>query len=84
MSLKQRVWTTEESDRNRGRLEQLAGFTGLGWTASTLGYLGAALGYGNTIVSRLVTEPQALLYVGGVCLLATLGLDRLTNGRDDG
>ena len=83
MSLKQRVWTTVESSVETERLDQLAGFTGVGWTASVLGYLGAVLGYGNALVSRLVTEPQALLYIGGVCLLATLGLDRLTN-HDDG
>lgn len=59
------------------RLDQLAGVTGLGWTASWLGYLGFAVGYGNGLVSRLVTTPQSLLYVGLVCFLATLGLDRL-------
>ncbi|WP_415379522.1 hypothetical protein [Halosimplex sp. TS25] len=57
--------------------EQLAGITGLGWTTSTLGFLSTVLGYGNSIVGRLVTDPQSLLYVGSVCFLATLGLDRL-------
>mgnify|MGYP000141509269 CR=1 FL=1 len=58
-------------------VEQLAGVTGLGWTTSTLGFLGTVLGYGNGLVSRLVTEPRSFLYVGAVCFLATLGLDRV-------
>ncbi|WP_123535207.1 hypothetical protein [Halosimplex salinum] len=57
--------------------DQLAGVAGLGWTTSTLGFLGTVLGYGNSVVSRLVTEPSSLLYVGFVCFLATLGLDRV-------
>lgn len=82
MSLKARLPSpTEESDRDV--LEQLAGITGIGWTTSTLGFLGTVLGYGNSIVARLVAEPQSLLYVGGVCFLATLGLDRLTNRRSE-
>jgi len=67
--------------------EQLAGLAGLGWTTSTLGFLGTVLGYGNSVVSRLVTEPSSLLYVGGVCFLAMLGLDRIANRageRSDG
>ncbi|QPV64922.1 hypothetical protein I7X12_10070 [Halosimplex litoreum] len=60
--------------------EQLAGLAGLGWTTSTLGFLGTVLGYGNSVVSRLVTEPSSLLYVGAVCFLATVGLDRVANG----
>jgi len=63
--------------------EQLAGVAGLGWTTSTLGFLGTALGYGNSVVSRLVTEPSSLLYVGVVCFLATLGLDRAANRATD-
>lgn len=69
--------------------EQLAGVTGLGWTTSTLGFLGTVLGYGNSVVSRLATEPSSLLYVGFVCFLATLGLDRVAKraadetGRED-
>jgi len=59
--------------------EQLAGFTGLGWTTSILGYLGTVLGYGNGLVTRLVAEPQALLYLGLVLLATTLGLDRLVD-----
>jgi hypothetical protein len=59
--------------------EQLAGLAGLGWTTSTLGFLGTVLGYGNSVVSRLVTEPSSLLYVGAVCFLAMLGLDRIAN-----
>jgi hypothetical protein len=58
-------------------LDQLAGLTGFGWTASILGFLSTVLGYGNGIVSRLVTDPQSLLYLGVVFFLVTLGLDRL-------
>ncbi|QLH80748.1 hypothetical protein [Halosimplex pelagicum] len=64
--------------------EQLAGLAGLGWTTSTLGFLGTVLGYGNSVVSRLVTEPSSLLYVGAVCFLATLGLDRIANRATEG
>lgn len=64
--------------------DQLVGVAGLGWTTSTLGFLGTALGYGNSIVSRLVTEPSSLLYVGFVCFLATLGLDRVAKRTADG
>lgn len=60
-------------------LDQLAGLTGIGWTASMLGYLAAAVGVGNSVVSRLVADPVSLLYLGGVLLVATLGLDRLQN-----
>lgn len=59
--------------------EQLAGLAGLGWTTSTLGFLGTVLGYGNSVVGRLVSEPSSLLYVGAVCFLATVGLDRIAN-----
>ncbi|WP_436925299.1 hypothetical protein [Halosimplex amylolyticum] len=69
---------------NADTAEQLAGITGLGWTTSTLGFLGTVLGYGNSIVGRLVTDPQSLLYVGSVCFLATLGLDRLAKLPGDG
>ncbi len=68
---------------DRSSLDQLAGVTGIGWTASTLGFLGTALGYGNGLVSRLAADPQSFLYVGIVCFLATLGLDRLANRTDN-
>ena len=58
-------------------LNQLAGITGLGWTASILVYLSTVLGYGNSLVARLVADPQSLLYLGGALLVTTLGLDRL-------
>ncbi|SFR92960.1 hypothetical protein SAMN05216559_1190 [Halomicrobium zhouii] len=64
---------------NRDALDQLAGFTGLGWTTSILGFLSTAMGYGNALVSRFVTDSRSLLYVGVVFFLATLGLDRLAN-----
>jgi len=63
--------------------DQLAGLAGLGWTTSTLGFLGTVLGYGNSVVGRLVTDPSSLLYVGAVCFLATLGLDRVANRASD-
>lgn len=65
-------------------LDNLAGITGLGWTTSTLGFLTTAIGYGNGLVSRLVTDPHSLLYVGVACFLATLGLDRLAESRSEG
>ncbi|MFC7098415.1 hypothetical protein [Halobaculum marinum] len=70
----------QESETDGGALDQLAGVTGFGWTASVLGYLGTAIGFGNT----LVTNPQSLLYLGGICFLATLGIDRLNDLRSDG
>lgn len=60
-------------------LDQLAGITGLGWTASILGYLGMVFGYGSSLLTRLAFEPQSLLYLGGALLVATFGLDRLQN-----
>lgn len=57
-------------------LDQLAGITGVGWTVSVLGYLGSLIGYGNSILTRVFTEPQSLLYVGGVFFVVTVGIDR--------
>ncbi|WP_144921497.1 hypothetical protein [Halorubrum salsamenti] len=64
-------------DTDEDLLNQLTGLTGLGWTTSVLGYLSTVIGYGNGLISRLVAEPQSLLYVGGSFFLLTLGLDRL-------
>lgn len=64
---------------NRNVLRQLAGFTGVGWTASLLGYAAAVIGYGNGFVTRLFAGPRSLLYLGVVLFLTTLGLDRLAN-----
>lgn len=64
-------------DTETDLLNQLTGLTGLGWTASVLGYLSTVIGYGNGLLTRLVVEPQSLLYVGGSFFLLTLGLDRL-------
>lgn len=72
-----------DAEAKKDRLNQLAGLTGLGWTTSILGFLSTVVGYGNGIVSRLVTEPQSLLYLGGVFFLATLGLDRLVNRQTE-
>lgn len=74
-SIKQRL----VSDSNV--LDQLAGITGIGWTVSILGYVSAAIGYGTVFISRLVTDPQSLLYLGGVLFMTTLGLDRLRDRR---
>lgn len=54
-------------------LDQVAGITGLGWTASLLGYLSSVIGYSN----HVLPNPQSLLYLGGILLVTTLGLDRL-------
>jgi len=67
MSLKPELPTGEQV------IDQIAGITGFGWSASLLGYLSAAVGKGVP----LVTSPQSLLYLGGVCFVTTLGLDRL-------
>lgn len=64
--------STSETDY----VDQIAGITGLGWTASLLGYLITVIGYGNSVISRLVVEPRSLLYVGSLLLVVTLGLDR--------
>ena len=66
---------TREFDKDL--LNQLTGLTGLGWTTSVLGYLSSVIGYGNGLITRLVAEPQSLLYVGGSFFVLTLGLDRL-------
>ena len=64
-------------------LEQLAGFTGVGWTTSVLGYLSMIAGYGNSVLARLITEPQSLLYFAGVFFVATVGLDRISKRTED-
>lgn len=71
----------ETLQSERDLLTQLSGLTGLGWTASILGYLTTLIGYGNAIVVR-VAEPQSLLYLGIGLFLATLGLDRLRTDRE--
>jgi hypothetical protein len=73
MELKQRLKPDEDT------LSQVAGITGLGWTASLLGYLSIVLGHG----SSLVTNPLSLLYLGGILLVATLGLDQLKSTVSD-
>jgi hypothetical protein len=62
---------------------RLAGLTGLGWTTSVLGFISTALGYGNGLVGRLVTDPRSFLYLGLFFFLTTLGLDRLANSASD-
>jgi len=73
MSLKTKLTVSENG------LDQIAGLTGIGWTTSLLGYLSTTIGYG----SALVTNPQSLLYLGGVLFVATLGLDRLKAALSD-
>lgn len=65
---------------NEELLNQLAGLTGLGWTASMLGFLSAASGYGGSFVPR----PQWFLALAVILFVVTLGLDRLTRGLSDG
>ena len=64
-------------------LYQLAGITGFGWTMSVLGFFGTVLGYGNSLLSRLVMDPYSFLYVGVVLFLATLGLDHFATEPSD-
>ncbi len=64
---------------DRDLLTTIAGITGLGWTTSILGFLSTVVGVGNGLVARLAVDPQTLLYVGAVCFLTTLGLDRLAD-----
>lgn len=77
MVFEQIQWLDTES------IDQIAGFTGIGWTTSFLAYLSLALGYGNSFVSRLITDPQSLLYLGTVFFVTTLGLDRLTESLSE-
>lgn len=58
-------------------LYRLAGITGLGWTVSILGYLSTVIANGNAPVTALGTNPQLLLYLGGVLFVVTFGLERL-------
>lgn len=62
-------------------LNQLAGFTGLGWTTSTLIFLSTFFQPGNSPVGRLGADPEVFLYFGVVFFLTTLLLDRLTATR---
>jgi len=85
MSLKRRLVSDGEQQASESEqvtegsvLDQLAGITGVGWTTSALGFLSTVVGYGNSVVTRLVAEPQSLLYIAAVFFVATLGLDRLT------
>lgn len=73
MSLKQKLVSDDDF------LHQLGGITGLGWTVSLLGYLSTVIGYGNSLITRLVADPQSLLYLGGVLFVTTFGIDRLQN-----
>lgn len=72
----------KERPAKKDVLNQLAGITGLGWTTSVLGFLSTVVASGNSIVSRLVADPQSLLYVGAVFFVATVGLDRLADVSD--
>lgn len=54
---------------------QLAGLTGVGWTASILAYACTVLGYWNWLPVPRIGEPELLLYLAGSLFLATVGLD---------
>lgn len=80
MSLKEILWSNREVPHpDKEALTQIAGITGLGWTISILGFLSTVVGYGASLVTRFVTDPQSLLYLGAVFFLATVGLDRLAD-----
>lgn len=64
-------------------IDQLAGVTGVCWTASILAYLGTAFGYGAGLGLRFVVEPRLLLVLGCVFLVATFGLDELQRTRSE-
>ncbi len=73
-----RLWASDTDT-----LDQLAGITGVGWTVSILGYIATMVGYGTVLVTRLVTDPQSLLYLGGTLFVATFGLDHLRRTRSN-
>ena len=75
MALKAKTMSDKET------LTQLAGITGLGWTASMFGFISTMIGYDSSFVPRLIAGPQSFLYLGAVFFVATLGLDRLSNSR---
>ena len=69
----------KRSSPDSDTFDQLAGLTGFGWATSVIAFLATVFGYGTAFLSRFITEPQSLLYVGAVFFVATLGLDRLAN-----
>lgn len=72
------MFLKEADVSTRDTLNQLAGFTGLGWTTSVVVLLTTLIHSGNGPVSRLVVNPRVLLYLGAVFFVITLLLDRLT------
>ena len=38
---------------------------------------------GNTLVARFGADPRSLLYLGIVCFLVTMGLDRVANAAEN-
>ncbi|AGN02287.1 hypothetical protein L593_11720 [Salinarchaeum sp. Harcht-Bsk1] len=64
-------------------LHELAGITGLGWTASTLGFIGSLIWYGDAPGGSHPLESRVLLYLGICCFVATIGLDALRTVLDD-
>lgn len=38
---------------------------------------------GNTLVARFRADPRSLLYLGTVCFLVTMGLDRVANAAEN-
>lgn len=74
MSLKENIGV------NGDFLDTAAGLTGIGWTTSMLGYLGAVGGYSVFPLG----SPRSLLYLGGILLVTTVGLDRLNDATSSG
>ena len=68
---------------SRDLLHQLGGVTGLGWTASIIGYVSTFFGIGTVYFTRIAADPHSFLYTGVILFLATLGLDRLAERRND-
>lgn len=75
------VSASEAGASERERLDQLAGFTGLGWTTSILLFLTTTISPGSGPVEHIVAEPAVFLYLGVVLFLVTLELDRRGSRR---
>lgn len=56
-------------------LHELAGITGVGWTASSLGFIGSLVWYGNAPGPSQPLGSWVLLAVAIGCFVTTVGLD---------
>lgn len=65
---------------NEDLLDTAAGLTGIGWTASLLGYLAAVVGYSIAPLGN----PRSLLYLACILLVTTVTLDLLNDGQSGG